>query len=631
MSYVVGGPWKNSRLQQVSLSNNIPAEQTAGLYQQTRLVVNVFRDVHHFNREAIPGWSMNPRIYEALACGALVLSQQRPEVEQEFPELPVFNSDDELVESMREMLGDDAKCDRLLWQCQKRLFTHSYANRLRTILAISLGERAESEVREAVSMAEVNKISVSDRIQCVNSTITDSDATNGIYGPVHAISAGLGENLPVKPLPFTGMPVRNLIYHIWPVKGAMWQWNLDQLKKRIDIFNGRRIIAIVFDDTSDDPETVKKYLEGHGCEFVVEPNSASGECITFPLMLREVASLDPNEVTFYAHGKGVKYGAEVPWPVRRWVEVQYRTCLDNWTRTWKELQQFAMTGPFKRLGRYQTHKNLGDWHYCGTFFWMRHAQVFTRDCFNIPDFYGGVEAWPGIYFRETETGCLFLNTQRQAPYLPQFWQSIAEPALKRWESSLELVSVPSDLANPLPIDGYGVPRTEQKAAELDWWIRQLLEADVRSLLTIGAAEGGVEWHIARVFREHQRDIEITAIEMKPDSNLKQTLQDVRDQYDQTVYLIEGDSASEAVKCQLRDHYDAVFIDSDHGYSGVRNDWLLAKQLTARLVGFHDIVDSNWHAQNKCCVSRLWLELKAEYKTDERSSGEWGGIGVVSLQ
>src|SRR4030095_1055950 len=42
--------------------------------------------------------------------------------------------------------------------------------------------------------------------------------------------------------PFTGMPRRHLVYHMWPVRGSLWSWNLDQLKSRLDLFNGRRIL-----------------------------------------------------------------------------------------------------------------------------------------------------------------------------------------------------------------------------------------------------------------------------------------------------------------------------------------------------------------------------------------------------
>ena len=59
----------------------MPAEQTAALYRDTAIVVNVFRDRHHFNRAGIAGARMNPRIYEALACGALVISEPRDDLD----------------------------------------------------------------------------------------------------------------------------------------------------------------------------------------------------------------------------------------------------------------------------------------------------------------------------------------------------------------------------------------------------------------------------------------------------------------------------------------------------------------------------------------------------------------------
>jgi hypothetical protein len=70
------------------------------------------------------------------------------------------------------------------------------------------------------------------------------------------------------------------------------------------------------------------------------------------------------------------------------------------------------------------------------------------------------------------------------------------------------------------------------------------------------------------------------------------------------------------------------IDGDHSYRGARSDWELARALGARLVAFHDVVDSDWHAFAKCCVSRLWAEIKASHATDELTSGNWGGAGIV---
>ena len=75
LSYAIGGPWRSPEVRRRSPSQNIPATETARLYQKTQIVVNVFRTEHHFNRDKISAVSMNPRIYEALACGALVVSR----------------------------------------------------------------------------------------------------------------------------------------------------------------------------------------------------------------------------------------------------------------------------------------------------------------------------------------------------------------------------------------------------------------------------------------------------------------------------------------------------------------------------------------------------------------------------
>jgi len=631
LSYIVGGPWKNASIQEVCLASNIPAASTADLYRNTRIIINVFRNVHHFNKNAVPSYSMNPRIYEAIACGAVVVSEARDEIKEAFPMLPQFSTAEELSEIVEDLLVDENKYQIIKNDCKKNLLSHSYGARLKTVADITGLTYKNNTSDHIVQEITQNKISTIEKVSSLESKKHSKQNKNHIAA-LHTDNMNTAKRYSgkphIQPLPFTAMPKRNLIYHIWPVKGSVWQWNLDQLLQRIDIFNGRRIIAIVHDKKSESPETIKNYLNGHGCDFIVEKNESNGECVTFPRMLEEVCSRDCNEVTFYAHAKGVKYEPEVPQSVRRWSEVQYRTCLDDWNSVSHDLQRFAVTGPFKRLGRYKTHHNVGDWHYCGTYFWIRHAQVFARDCLNVHDFYGGVEAWPGFYFRDSESGCLFLNTGREAPYLERFWQAKGMPALKRWESNVQSENIPPDLLHTAHFDGHEWPRTEQKPKELEWWVQSLLDANIQSLLVIGSGHGGVEWHVARRFRQAKQDIDVTSVELNVNEELKKTLHDASVCFQQELNLIEGNSSS--MNGQLKSTYDAVFIDGDHSYRGVQSDWNLAKLLKPRVIGFHDIVDSNWHIQSRCCVSRLWSEIKTQYKTEEIQSDDWGGIGVVWL-
>jgi hypothetical protein len=134
LSYVVGGPWRAPELRRVCLAANIPARETAELYRQTRVVVNLFRDVHHFNRRRIQAYSMNPRIYEALACGAVVVSETRGEVPAVFPELELFDHESQLVDNVRKLLADDAAYRIVKRASQERVVAHSYRERLLSAL-----------------------------------------------------------------------------------------------------------------------------------------------------------------------------------------------------------------------------------------------------------------------------------------------------------------------------------------------------------------------------------------------------------------------------------------------------------------------------------------------------------------
>jgi hypothetical protein len=431
---------------------------------------------------------------------------------------------------------------------------------------------------------------------------------------------------------FTATPRRNLLYHVWPVKGTMWKWNVDELLKRIDLFNGRRVMSIVHDERSVTPDEVKRVVAGHGFEFVVARNDERGEAINFAEMLRRVASQDANEISFYGHAKGVKYDPEIPLPIRRWAEVQYQVVLDDWLTIREQLQRYAMTGPFKRYGRFDPHHNLADWHYSGTYFWMRHSHLFTRDHQNIPQFYGGVETWPGTVFRKEETGCVFIDelgpSRSHHPYYPEFWRT-AEPALKRWQASVRSIPAPRDLVRPRPFKDNTKHLMEQKPEEFEWLLDLLLKENVDRLLVVGSKGSAFEWHLARQFFANQRQIEITTIKRESDPGVVEVFRNAEEHFGQQITLIVAGSLASA-RALLAPQYTAVFLDGDHGYKGCRADFDAALTLKPRLIALHDIVDSDWHAYARCCVSRVWNELKGQYRTVEKASDEWAGIGVVML-
>src|SRR5215475_838133 len=140
LDYVIGGPWRS--MAHLEKSRNVPPIETANYYQHSKVIINVWREEHHFNfKQHIKGYSMNPRIYESLACGALCISEHRPEIDEIFPELPTFTISetrggptaeelDDLVSQVDRLVNDDNLRLDLLAKCRARLTGHTYADRL---------------------------------------------------------------------------------------------------------------------------------------------------------------------------------------------------------------------------------------------------------------------------------------------------------------------------------------------------------------------------------------------------------------------------------------------------------------------------------------------------------------------
>ena len=99
-------------------------------------------------------------------------------------------------------------------------------------------------------------------------------------------------------------------------------------------------------------------------------------------------------------------------------------------------------------------------------------------------------------------------------------------------------------------------------------------------------------------------------------------------------FIPGDSHSEQVAEQVRallrsEKLDFLFIDGDHTYEGVKQDFLMYSPFVSPSgwIAFHDINDSEWHRQNNVGVCKLWAELKGK-KLEFNSHQSWAGIGLI---
>ncbi len=220
------------------------------------------------------------------------------------------------------------------------------------------------------------------------------------------------QNLPdhtaiLTPIPADISDVRNLIYHIWPnSKTDNWRWNVRQLLNRIDLFNGVRSIGVVVDgETVSLTEVQAEFGDTRIDNWIERQNNPKRrEGATF-LDLMETLPRD-NSVTCYAHAKGVRHHTGSL--TIDWADMLYRSTMENWPRIRDQLEQFPVTGAFKRYGTFRIPNNH-HWHYSGTFFWFRNQDTFSRESWRFlhPNFFACVEAWPANIYTSTEAACLF--------------------------------------------------------------------------------------------------------------------------------------------------------------------------------------------------------------------------------
>jgi PAS domain-containing protein len=220
------------------------------------------------------------------------------------------------------------------------------------------------------------------------------------------------------PRPRGRITKRNLLYHVTPfATNDIWLRNVRQLLKRIDLFNGRRVIAVAIGDGLVPPEEVRNAFGRHEIELLTRPNSRElRENVTFLPLLERIADPDPQTATFYAHAKGVAKDVMClgdPLGSRYWRNAMYHELLDDWPRIDELLEDYAIVGTHRRQHNedhriYPDGQSESSWHFAGTFFWFRNRDVFAtnrwREVWQPTGW--GAEAWPGRMFDFEQSACV---------------------------------------------------------------------------------------------------------------------------------------------------------------------------------------------------------------------------------
>lgn len=239
--------------------------------------------------------------------------------------------------------------------------------------------------------------------------------------------------------PFAGRS--HLVYHLLPVAGnGIWQWNVDELRRRWHLFDGRKIVAVgtgpKFSRGAGQLETEQRWALDpvDAVRSYLPPDAEVVEFVNDP-RLREVVSWHslwgavlgtaaPEDRVLYAHAKGVTRSSSL---VSRWSELMYSILLDHPRLLASALAKYPIAGCFRKVGRCFSGSESA-WHYSGSFFWVRVGAMLGRRWPIVDVHWWGNEAWPGTAFEVHEAGVLFKSAPqaRLDMFSPTTWPGIEE-------------------------------------------------------------------------------------------------------------------------------------------------------------------------------------------------------------
>jgi predicted O-methyltransferase YrrM len=158
----------------------------------------------------------------------------------------------------------------------------------------------------------------------------------------------------------------------------------------------------------------------------------------------------------------------------------------------------------------------------------------------------------------------------------------------------------------------------QKKGEILTLLEILKGVKVKNVLEIGTYKGGT----ALLFSE-MLNANVVTIDVKVPLLRRKILEYVSNG---RIKIIIGNSRSyetlEKVR-KMNKAYDALFIDADHSYEGVRRDFEIYSQLVKKggAIALHDIILIN-------DVKKFWSEIKKAHPFIEILDNDPYGIGVI---
>ncbi len=283
-----------------------------------------------------------------------------------------------------------------------------------------------------------------------DSGIGSEPANGDLHGAQPTLESRLAVPIPRLSLAEVQSLPRHLIYHLYPIRDSVWKENLDELLRRENVFDGRRILTVALDAETVSETAVREALRGVPADVrFVENVPAMGETVSFERMLAEVLNLPG--LTFYAHGKGVSrmhfrdtFGF--------WARSMY-TLLDRLDEVSTQLTGKGVCG-FARQFANRTGDGRYGWHYPGSFYWFRNDAVAARPYEPTKRDRFLTERFPADLFRFEESGTLVERPIAGSPYDREVWEPLLTNEIEQHTGRrrIEVVTPPIAVRRNVDID-----------------------------------------------------------------------------------------------------------------------------------------------------------------------------------
>jgi len=239
-----------------------------------------------------------------------------------------------------------------------------------------------------------------------------------------------------------------------------------------------------------------------------------------------------------------------------------------------------------------------------------------------------------------ELAKVYDSSEKISRFRTQMSSLVLSKKSKKCTVASEYIKLCNGLIRPFPLEylGWSI-KPMQIAEEIQVLLSILKKGKILSMLEIGTANGGTLYLFTRMVDPNAKIISLDLPGGKFGGGYNKYRRSFYTKFarkNQRLSLIRADSHSPSSLLKIRSilngqKLDFLFIDGDHSYEGVKQDYQLYNPLVkvGGIIALHDICKHPPEAH--CEVSRFWNEIKLLHPHREiiRSrSQNWAGIGVL---